>query len=75
MLKIELSEYGLDDTLNDIRGRLRGALGKKVSKKNKDTAIREAIASLEAIRNMIYIEEVEISTESEASNENIREEN
>lgn len=59
MLNVELTTYGLDDTLKNMRETLNDVLGNKCSKQRKDEAIYFALGALEAIWNMVQISEVE----------------
>lgn len=54
-MKIELYEYGVDLQLKEAAKVLRGAIGKKISKADKDTKIGEAIGIIETIDMLIYI--------------------
>ena len=54
---VELYEYGLDNRLNDAVTLLRGAIGKGISIRDKDTRIGEAIGIIDTVRNMIIINE------------------
>ena len=56
-MKIKLTNWGLDDTLRDMKNNLCNALGRDISKNDKDSAMREAIGSIEALINLIIIEE------------------
>ena len=58
-MKIKLTNWGLDDTLRDMKTKLCEALGRDVSKNDKDAAMREVIGSIEALTNLIIIEEEE----------------
>lgn len=60
MLNIELTEYGLDDTLRDIKDSLSCVLGKSFSKNYKDCAINRAIGALDAVINMSLVTECEL---------------
>ena len=54
-LNIKLYEYGLDESLKDAVTLLRGAIGNKLSKKDKDVKISEAIGVIDTARFMIDI--------------------
>lgn len=67
MLNIELTEYGLDDTLRDIKDSLSCVLGKSFSKNYKDNAINRAIGAIDALVNICLITEVKPDAESESN--------
>ncbi len=66
MLNIELTEYGLDDTLKDMKDRLEKAIGKKVSKEYKDNIIYETIGAINALYNTLQVARVDVETKSES---------
>lgn len=51
-MKIELYEYGYDDSFDVLSKILREALEKKTSKRDKDVRIAQAIGIIETIRNL-----------------------
>lgn len=55
MLKIELTSYGLYDTLKEIRGDLNSALGSNISKKRKDEMIYKALGCIDALWNLVQV--------------------
>jgi hypothetical protein len=62
-MKIELYEYGLDARLNDAVRILRSALGTKLSKKDKDILISEAIGIVETAQFMVMVSDPEQATD------------
>ena len=58
-MDIELNGYGLDNSLIDAVEILRGAMGTKLSKKDKDIKIAEAIGIIDTARIMIIVSEPE----------------
>ena len=58
-MDIKLYEYGLDNSLIDAVKILRGAMGTKRSKKDKDIKIAEAIGIIDTARVMIIVSEPE----------------
>ena len=54
-MKIELYEHGLDNRLGAAVTILRGALGKKLSKKDKDVRIAEAIGIIDTVNFMVIV--------------------
>lgn len=54
-MKIELYEYGLDNQLGAAATILRGAMGKKLSKKDKDIRIAEAIGIIQTVNFMSVV--------------------
>ena len=59
MLNIELKDNGLDSVLKGIRLDLLSILGRSSSKKKKDEIIYKALGTIDALRNMIEITEVD----------------
>lgn len=57
MLSIELTEYGLVDTLKEIKENLNEAAGKSVSKYDKDIVIYNSIGAIDALLNICLITE------------------
>ena len=55
MLKIELTSYGLDDTLKEISGDLNSALGSNISKKRKDAMIYKVLGCVDALWNLVRV--------------------
>ncbi len=68
-MNIELYEYGLDTQLIDAVKILRGAIGTKLSKKDKDIRISEAIGIIDTVRIMVNVTE----SESEATDVEVKE--
>lgn len=66
MLNIELTEYGLDDTLKYMKDRLETAIGKKVTKEYKDNIIYETIGAINALYNVLQVTDVVSETKSES---------
>jgi hypothetical protein len=58
-MKIKLTNWGLDDTLRDMKNNLCEVLGRDVSKNAKDAAMYEVIGSIEALYNLIAVEDEE----------------
>ena len=58
-MKIDLYEYGLDNSLIDAVKILRGAIGTKLSRKDKDIKIAEAIGIIDTVRMMTVVSEPE----------------
>lgn len=58
-MNIKLYEYGWDNSLSDAIKILRGAMGLKLSKKDKDIKIAEAIGIIDTVCSMVYISESE----------------
>lgn len=54
-MKIGLYEYGIDLQLAEVAKILRSAIGKKLSKEDKDAKISEAIGIVETIDMLITI--------------------
>ena len=69
MLKIELYEYGLENTLDQINNELKSALGKEHSKNEKDKKICKALGMVNALYSMIVVSEVDDADEKSESNE------
>ena len=58
-MDIRLYEYGIDNSLIDAVKILRGAMGTKLSKKDKDVKIAEAIGIIDTVRIMSVVSEPE----------------
>lgn len=58
-MNIELYEYGLDVQLTEAVKILRGAVGTKLSKNDKDIRISEAIGIIDTVRLMINVSDSE----------------
>lgn len=58
-MNIKLYEYGLDNSLTDAVTILRGAMGTKLSKRDKDIKIAEAIGIIDTARIMTIVSEPE----------------
>ena len=67
MLKIELYDYGVEDTLKDISEYLESAI-KSTSKKKKNEIIYKALGAIDTLYYVINVEEVD-DTETKASEE------
>ena len=57
MLNVELNEYGVDRCLKSAVSILRSAVGRDASKRDKDSAIKEAIGIISAVHDLIYVHE------------------
>lgn len=66
MLNIELRQYGLDNTLEDIMEVLENALGNNNSKRYKDEMIYQALGYVEALFHMVQVVEVVKNDECES---------
>lgn len=66
MLNIELTSFGLDETLKDIMKDLRSALGNNNSKKRKDEVMYKVLGSVTALWNMVQVTETGTDTEVES---------
>lgn len=62
-MNIELYEYGLDVQLTEAVKILRGAIGTKLSKNDKDIRISEAIGIIDTLRLMINVSNPETENE------------
>lgn len=58
-MNISLYEYGLDMQLKEAVEILRGGMGKKLSKKDKDIRIAEAIGIIETVCRMVIVSDPE----------------
>lgn len=58
-MNIELYGYGLDVCLTEAVKILRGAIGGKLSKSDKDIRIGEAIGIIDTVRLMVVVSEPE----------------
>lgn len=58
-MNIELYEFGLDTSLINAVEILRGAMGTKISEKDKDIKIAEAIGIIDTVRLMVIVSEPE----------------
>lgn len=67
MLNIELTSYGFDETLKEIRIDLESVLGENVSKKRKDAAICKTLGAVNALWNLIEVKANEVVIEDECS--------
>lgn len=65
MLKIELCDYGVEDTLKDISEYLESAI-KSTSKKKKNEIIYKALGAINTLYYVINVEEVDTDTASES---------
>ena len=66
MLKIELTDYGLEDTLKEISNYLESAIKSK-HKKQKDTLMIKALGAIETLCYIINVEEVNTDVTDEPS--------
>ena len=64
MLKIELCDYGVEDTLKAISEYLEDAI-KSSSKKRKNEIIHKALGAIDAMYYVISVTEVDTDTENE----------
>lgn len=69
MLKIELYEYGLENTLSQINNELRSVLGKAHSKNKKDKKICEVIGMVDVLYSTIVVSKVDDADEKNESDE------
>lgn len=58
-MNIDLYDYGLDTCLTEAVKILRGAVGGKLSKYDKDIRISEAIGIIDTVRLMVVVSEPE----------------
>ena len=67
MLNLELTSYGFDEILKEIRIDLESAIDRGVSKKRKDEIIYKTLGAVNALWNMIQVVEVKdiVKDESE----------
>lgn len=67
MLNIELTSYGLDDTLKGIMDDLESAMGNNISKRRKDEIIYKTLGTVNTLYHMVQVVEVEdiVKDESE----------
>ena len=65
MLNIKLTEYGLDDTIKEIKSDLKSVLGRSYSKKQKDNMIYKTLGAVNTIWNMVQVIEADNDTVSE----------
>jgi len=66
MLNIELTSWGLDDTLKEIMRDLENVLGNNNSKKRKDEVIYKTLGAVNTIWNMVTVIESNVDTEVES---------
>jgi hypothetical protein len=66
MLKIELIDYGLEDTLKKISSYLESAIKSK-HKKQKDALMNKALGAIETLYYIINVEEVNTDVTDESS--------
>lgn len=66
MLKIELNDYGVEDTLKGICKHLESALKSK-NKKEKDELINKSLGAIETLYYIINIEEANSDITDESS--------
>ena len=64
MLKIELNDYGVEDTLREVSGYLESAI-KSISKREKNEIIHKALGAINALYYVISIQEVTDDAENE----------
>lgn len=65
MLKIALTDYGVEDTLKEISGYLESAIKSK-HKKQKDELLNKALGAIETLHYIINIEEVNVDVADES---------
>lgn len=65
MLNIELSEYGVEDTLKEIAEYLEEAI-KSSSKKRKNEIIHKALGAIDTLYYVINVTEVNTDTDSKS---------
>lgn len=65
MLKIELNQYGVEDTLKEISEYLESAIVSN-SKKRKDEIIHKALGAIDTLYYVLDVTEVDADTESES---------
>ena len=65
MLEIKMTSYGYYDTIKEIRINLEEALGKKISKKQKDEAICKALGAVTALWNLVELNEIDSDSDME----------
>ena len=65
MLKIELAEYGVEDTLKEVSEYLESAI-KCISKREKNNIIYKALGAINALYYVINVTEVSTDTENES---------
>lgn len=66
MLNIELTWYGLDDTIKELIDALDNALGNCNSKRRKDEMIYKALGYANAVLNMVRVVESDENNECES---------
>ena len=66
MLNIELTWYGLDDTMKELIDALESALGNDNSKRRKDEMIYKALGYANAVLNMVRVVEADENNECES---------
>lgn len=66
MLKIELKDYGLEDTLKEISSYLELAIKSK-NKKQRDKLMNKALGAIETLYYIINVEEVNTDVTDESS--------
>lgn len=69
MLAVELTPYGVDDSIKYAKDILYDALGRKVSKRRKDEAIYRAVGALDAWYALVSISKFEDVTDYMKRNE------
>ena len=69
MLNIELTSYGLDDTLRDIMDDLESAMGNNISKRRKDEIIYKILGTVNALCHIVQVVEVEDVAKDESESE------
>lgn len=65
MLNIELTSFGLDETLKDIMKDLESVLGGDSSKRRKDEVMYKVLGAVTALWNMVQVVEAEPETNVE----------
>lgn len=66
MLKIELHNCGVDDTLRETIRLLESAIESK-HKKEKDALMNNALGAIETLYRIIDVEEIDLNTSDESS--------
>ena len=66
MLKIELTDFGLEDTLKEISSYLDSAIESK-HKKQKDKLMNKALGAIETLYYIINVEKVNTDVTDESS--------
>lgn len=62
-MNIELYEYGVEQSLDVLARILRGAMGTKLSKKEKDLRISEAVGIVDTLQRLTVVKTEDGKTE------------